>query len=65
MLPQAKATERLAKSYKSLNTVARHISNIFGKTGSGNRAEAATYANQKKVRKGVRGSVINPKSLQT
>ncbi len=28
----------------SLNTVARHVSNIFSKTGSANRAEAATYA---------------------
>jgi pimeloyl-ACP methyl ester carboxylesterase/DNA-binding CsgD family transcriptional regulator len=28
----------------SLNTVARHVSNIFDKTGVANRAEAATYA---------------------
>jgi ATP/maltotriose-dependent transcriptional regulator MalT len=28
----------------SLNTVARHVSNIFAKTGAANRAEAATYA---------------------
>ncbi len=28
----------------SLNTVARHVSNIFAKTGSANRAGAATYA---------------------
>jgi DNA-binding CsgD family transcriptional regulator/tetratricopeptide (TPR) repeat protein len=28
----------------SLNTVARHVSNIFSKTGVANRAEAATYA---------------------
>jgi DNA-binding CsgD family transcriptional regulator len=28
----------------SPNTVARHVSNIFGKTGVANRAEAATYA---------------------
>jgi DNA-binding CsgD family transcriptional regulator len=28
----------------SLNTVARHASNIFSKTGAANRAEAATYA---------------------
>jgi DNA-binding CsgD family transcriptional regulator/tetratricopeptide (TPR) repeat protein len=28
----------------SLNTVARHVSNIFSKTGAANRAEAATYA---------------------
>ncbi len=28
----------------SLNTVARHVSNIFVKTGAANRAEAATYA---------------------
>jgi DNA-binding CsgD family transcriptional regulator/tetratricopeptide (TPR) repeat protein len=30
----------------SLNTVARHVSNIFTKTGSANRAEAASYANR-------------------
>ena len=30
----------------SVNTVFRHVSNIFSKTGSSNRAEAATYANQ-------------------
>ena len=28
----------------ALNTVARHVSNIFSKTGSANRAEAAIYA---------------------
>ena len=31
----------------SVNTVIRHVSNIFSKTGASNRAEAATYANQK------------------
>ena len=31
----------------SLNTVARHVSNIFSKTGSSNRTEAAAYANQR------------------
>ena len=30
----------------SFNTVARHVSNIFSKTGCSNRAEAASYANQ-------------------
>jgi class 3 adenylate cyclase len=30
----------------SLNTVARHVSNIFAKTGVANRAEAATYASR-------------------
>lgn len=30
----------------SANTVARHISNIFAKTGVANRAEAASYANR-------------------
>jgi len=30
----------------SLNTVIRHVSNIFGKTGVANRAEAATYASR-------------------
>ena len=28
------------------NTAAKHVANILGKTGSANRAEAATYANQ-------------------
>ena len=28
------------------NTVARHVSNIFTKTGVSNRAEAATYASR-------------------
>ena len=28
----------------SLNTVARHVSNIFDKTGAANRVEAASYA---------------------
>ena len=30
----------------SLNTVARHLTNIFSKTGTSNRAEAAVYASQ-------------------
>jgi DNA-binding CsgD family transcriptional regulator/class 3 adenylate cyclase len=30
----------------SLNTVLRHVSNIFGKTGVANRAEAASYAHR-------------------
>ena len=32
--------------FLSRYTVVRHVSNIFGKTGTSNRAEAATYANQ-------------------
>jgi DNA-binding NarL/FixJ family response regulator len=28
----------------SINTVNRHVSNIYAKTGAANRAEAATYA---------------------
>jgi DNA-binding NarL/FixJ family response regulator len=28
----------------SLNTVRRHVSNIFDKTGAANRAQAAVYA---------------------
>lgn len=32
--------------FLSRYTVVRHVSNIFGKTGASNRAEAATYANQ-------------------
>ena len=30
----------------SLNTVARHVSNIFDKTGAANRTEAASYAHR-------------------
>ena len=30
--------------YISLNTVARHMTNIFSKTGTANRVEAALYA---------------------
>jgi DNA-binding CsgD family transcriptional regulator/pimeloyl-ACP methyl ester carboxylesterase len=33
----------------SLNTVARHISNIFDKTGVTNRAEAASYAHRNRL----------------
>ena len=33
----------------SQNTVARHISNIFTKTGASNRAEAASYANRHRL----------------
>jgi ATP/maltotriose-dependent transcriptional regulator MalT len=33
----------------SLHTVARHVSNIFDKTGVSNRAEAATYAHRQGV----------------
>lgn len=33
----------------SLNTVARHVSNIFSKTGAVNRAEAASYANRRRL----------------
>ncbi len=32
--------------FLSRYTIVRHISNIFGKIGAGNRAEAATYANR-------------------
>ena len=31
----------------SVNTVIRHVSNIFTKTGSANRADASTYASRK------------------
>jgi ATP/maltotriose-dependent transcriptional regulator MalT len=33
----------------SLNTVARHVSNIFDKTGTANRTGAAAYAHRKKL----------------
>jgi DNA-binding NarL/FixJ family response regulator len=31
----------------SLNTVNRHVSNIYAKTGAANRAEAAAYATRR------------------
>ena len=33
----------------SINTVARHVNHIFSKIDASNRAEAATYANQKGI----------------
>ncbi len=33
----------------SINTVYRHVTNIYSKTNSSNRAEAATYAHQQKL----------------
>ena len=37
---------RLWPLFITLNTVARHVGNIFSKIGSSNRTEAATYANR-------------------
>lgn len=36
----------------SQHTVVRHVSNIFSKTGSTNRTEAAAYANRQGLLRG-------------
>ena len=38
--------EIVEELFIALNTVERHVSNILSKTGSANRTEAASYANQ-------------------
>jgi DNA-binding CsgD family transcriptional regulator len=45
LIAAGKTNQEIAEALViSLNTVARHVSNIFDKTGAANRAEAATYA---------------------
>jgi predicted ATPase/DNA-binding CsgD family transcriptional regulator/Tfp pilus assembly protein PilF len=45
LLARGKSNREIASSLViSLNTVARHVSNIFDKVGATNRTEAATYA---------------------
>jgi DNA-binding CsgD family transcriptional regulator len=45
LLSAGKSNQEIADELViSLNTVRRHVSNIFDKTGVANRAEAATYA---------------------
>lgn len=47
LLALGKSNQELADSlFISLNTVARHVSNIFAKTGVANRTEAASYAHR-------------------
>jgi DNA-binding CsgD family transcriptional regulator len=48
LLAAGKSNQQIADELViSLNTVARHVSNIFDKTGVANRAEAASYATRR------------------
>ena len=45
LLAEGRTNQQIgAELFISLNTVARHVSNIFDKTGAANRTEAAAYA---------------------
>jgi DNA-binding CsgD family transcriptional regulator len=47
LVAAGRSNQRIAEDLViSLHTVARHVSNIFDKTGAANRAEAAVYAAQ-------------------
>ena len=44
-VPWEKTNQQIAEELVvSVNTVIRHVSNIFSKTGASNRTEAAAYA---------------------
>ena len=48
LVASGKTNQQIAEELViSLNTVLRHVSNIFGKTGSSNRADATMYAARK------------------
>ena len=48
LIASGRSNQEIAEElFISPHTVIRHVSNIFAKTGSSNRAEAATYANQR------------------
>ncbi len=48
LIASGRTNQRIADELViSLNTVLRHVSNIFGKTGSANRADATMYAARK------------------
>ena len=42
-------TEVARELFISLNTVTRHMTNVFSKTGANNRVEAAVYAVQNRI----------------
>ena len=45
LLAEGKGNREVAEVlFISVNTVARHVANIFNKTGAANRTEAAAYA---------------------
>ena len=47
LLAAGRTNKEIAEElFISLNTVLRHVSNIFRKAGVGNRAEAASYAHR-------------------
>ena len=47
LIASGKTNQQIAEELViSLNTVLRHVSNIFGKTGSANRADATSYAHR-------------------
>jgi len=47
LIADGKTNQEIADDlYISPHTVIRHVSNIFGKIGSSNRAEATTYAHR-------------------
>ena len=48
LIAAGKSNQEIAEElFISPHTVIRHVSNIYAKTGSSNRAEAATYANRR------------------
>jgi NarL family two-component system response regulator LiaR len=48
LLAAGKSNQQIADELViSLNTVNRHVSNIYAKTGAANRAEAASYATRR------------------
>ena len=47
LIASGKTNRRIGEElFISLNTVGHHVSNILSKTGSANRTEVATYADQ-------------------
>ena len=52
LVAEGKTNREIAEElFISLRTVANHVTNILSKTGAANRAQAATYANQKALLK--------------
>jgi DNA-binding CsgD family transcriptional regulator/pimeloyl-ACP methyl ester carboxylesterase len=50
LLAGGRSNQQIADElFISLNTVIRHVSNIFGKTGVANRAEATSYAHRQRL----------------
>ncbi len=50
LVTQGKNNSEIAQAlFISLNTVTRHMTNVFTKTGTTNRVEAAVYATRHRV----------------